>query len=107
MAEDLYDGAFDGVEKLTTREREILKLFSQGLQNKVVAAELSIAEETVKSHAKSIYRKLRVRNRTGASTLFAKHSQPASPVCSPVDSPKPRVTPKGLPRTGDSGRPGF
>ena len=99
MAEDLYDGAFDGVEKLTTREREILKLFSQGLQNKVVAAELSIAEETVKSHAKSIYRKLRVRNRTGASTLFAMRSQSVPPALTgglpEAEGYPERVTPNG------------
>ena len=79
MTEDLDDGASHAVEKLTARERQILELFSRGLQNKVVAAELSIAEETVKSHAKSIYRKLRVRNRTGASMLLATRSRPVPP----------------------------
>jgi len=80
MTENLCDGAFDAVEVLTAREREILELFSQGLQNKVVATQLCITEGTVKSHAKSIYHKLGVRNRTEAATLFIRHSYPGTPV---------------------------
>lgn len=53
MTENPDDGALYGIEVLTAREREILELFSQGLQNKMIATELSIAEETVRSHARS------------------------------------------------------
>jgi DNA-binding NarL/FixJ family response regulator len=62
--------AFDPIDMLTSREREILELFAQGLENKVVAVQLSVSEETVRAHAKSIYRKLRVRNRTQAAFLL-------------------------------------
>jgi DNA-binding CsgD family transcriptional regulator len=55
---------------LTAREREILELFSRGLQNKVVATQLSIAEGTVKAHARSMYRKLYVTNRVQAILAF-------------------------------------
>jgi len=84
---------------LTGREREILELFSQGLQNKVIATELSITEETVRSHAKSIYRKLRVRNRTGASMLLATHSRPVPQALTDglpeAEGYPERVTPNG------------
>jgi two-component system nitrate/nitrite response regulator NarP len=62
--------AFDPIETLTSREREVLGLFAQGLENKVIAAQLSVSEETVRAHAKNIYRKLRVRNRMQASLLL-------------------------------------
>ena len=51
--------------ELTRREVEIAGLVSQGLPNKAVAGQLGIAEGTVKIHLHSIYRKLRVLNRTG------------------------------------------
>ncbi len=54
MTARLDDGAFDGVGVLRAREREILDLFSKGLQNRVVATERSIAEETVRSHARVV-----------------------------------------------------
>ena len=99
MTEISDDGAFDAVERLTGREREILELFSQGLQNKVIATELSITEETVRSHAKSIYRKLRVRNRTGASMLLATCERPVPPALTDglpeAEGYPERVTPNG------------
>jgi DNA-binding NarL/FixJ family response regulator len=48
-------------------------MFAQGLPNKKVAAELSISEQTVKCHAKSIYRKLGVASRVKAVLLYLKH----------------------------------
>jgi DNA-binding NarL/FixJ family response regulator len=54
-----------GDQRLTKREAEIAGLVSQGLANKVVAGLLGVREGTVKIHLHSIYRKLRVANRTG------------------------------------------
>lgn len=51
---------------LTKREAELLELLTEGLPNKEVARHLCISEETVKSHLKSIYRKLSVSDRTEA-----------------------------------------
>jgi FixJ family two-component response regulator len=45
-------------ETLTPREREILALVSSGLMNKQVAAELGLAEITVKIHRGHIMRKM-------------------------------------------------
>ncbi len=51
---------------LTPRQREILILMAQGLQNKDIAAALGTLEGTVKVHVKGILQKLAVNNRTHA-----------------------------------------
>ena len=56
-------------ERLTTREREIVRLMLLGHSSKSIAHCLDIAVGTVKNHRKSIYRKLAVRSQ---STLFAR-----------------------------------
>ena len=51
---------------LTDRELEIMDLLARGLQNKHIAANLSITKETVKSHLKTIFKKLGASNRQNA-----------------------------------------
>ena len=51
---------------LTSRELEILALLPSGLSGQKLAKELFITESTLKTHLGSIYRKLQVRNRSGA-----------------------------------------
>ena len=51
---------------LSTRERTVVLLMGRGLSNKRIARQLSIAPETVKSHAKSIFLKLTVQTRAHA-----------------------------------------
>lgn len=53
-------------ESLTTREREVLELVSQGLSNKLIARRLQISEHTVKFHISSISGKLGASSRTEA-----------------------------------------
>jgi LuxR family maltose regulon positive regulatory protein len=53
-------------EALTTRERDILAMISQGLSNKHIARTLKISPETVKSHVKNIFLKLAVSTRAAA-----------------------------------------
>ncbi|NIS79028.1 MAG: response regulator [Anaerolineales bacterium] len=53
-------------ELLTGRERQILRLVSQGLSNRAIAQTLSISMNTVKYHMKNIFQKLAVQNRTEA-----------------------------------------
>jgi LuxR family transcriptional regulator, maltose regulon positive regulatory protein len=55
------------VEPLTPRERDVLRLISQGLSNKEIADKLFIALNTVKRHTSSIYGKLGVKSRTQAA----------------------------------------
>ena len=51
---------------LTTREMQIIDLWSAGLTDKEVASRLVVSFETVKSHAKNILRKLKAHNRIEA-----------------------------------------
>lgn len=63
-----YTGpAADPEEDLTAREKEVLGLIGRGLRNVDVAASLDLAESTVASHIKSIYRKLGISSRAEAS----------------------------------------
>ena len=56
----------EGVQPLTFREQEVLTLVAEGNSNKVVAAELGIAERTVKNHLTFIMTKLNAMDRTHA-----------------------------------------
>lgn len=51
---------------LSVREGEILQLLVRGLSYKMIAAELHITLETVRSHIKRIYKKLQVNSATEA-----------------------------------------
>jgi ATP/maltotriose-dependent transcriptional regulator MalT len=51
---------------LSARERTVVLLMGHGLSNKMIARRLSIAPETVKSHAKRIFLKLTVQSRAQA-----------------------------------------
>jgi len=55
-----------GRDGLTTRERNVLAMISEGLSNKRVARALEISPETVKSHVKRIFLKLAVSTRAEA-----------------------------------------
>lgn len=51
------------IAALTEREREVVVLIGEGLQNRSIAHELSITETTVRHHLTSIFAKLGVTNR--------------------------------------------
>jgi DNA-binding NarL/FixJ family response regulator len=63
QAGEFWPGAHLG---LTQRESEVLGLMVRGLSNRAIARELIIGEETVKSHTRSMYRKLEVDERAQA-----------------------------------------
>lgn len=58
--------ARSGEHPLTAREVEVLRLLVQGMRNKEIGARLSISEETVRVHLKSIFVKFSVHDRTAA-----------------------------------------
>ncbi|HET6448470.1 MAG TPA: response regulator transcription factor [Conexibacter sp.] len=55
---------------LSVRERQVLSLVVMGLMNGEIAAQLFVAESTVKSHLSSAFAKLGVRSRTEAIELI-------------------------------------
>jgi DNA-binding NarL/FixJ family response regulator len=57
---------------LTPREIEVLQLIATGNPNKVVADKLSVTEDTIKIHVKSILSKLGANDRTHAVTIALK-----------------------------------
>jgi DNA-binding NarL/FixJ family response regulator len=52
--------------KLTSREMEVLTLVAQGLNNRDIAKELFISENTVKNHVRNILEKLHLHSRMEA-----------------------------------------
>ena len=61
-----------GEDSLSDREISVLRLVAAGQANKEVARALSVSEDTVKAHLKSIFTKLDVNDRTQAVTLAVK-----------------------------------
>jgi DNA-binding NarL/FixJ family response regulator len=61
-----------GEKALTPKELEVLRLVALGNANKLIAAQLSISEETVKSRVKNILDKLGANDRTHAVTIALK-----------------------------------
>ena len=58
---------------LTQREREVALLVADGLRSREVAERLGIASQTVKSHLKTIFDKLGVRNRVELARRLVQH----------------------------------
>src|SRR5262245_24482143 len=58
-----------GEETLSQREISVLRLVAEGRANKEIAHQISVSEDTVKAHLKSIFTKLDVGDRTQAVTL--------------------------------------
>ncbi|MCX9193811.1 DNA-binding response regulator [Carbonactinospora thermoautotrophica] len=63
QAGEFWPGAHLG---LTQRESEVLGFLVAGLSNRAIASKLVLGEETVKSHVRSIFRKLDVNDRASA-----------------------------------------
>lgn len=54
----------ENFERLTEREKEIVRLVSNGMSNQEIADQLVISEHTVKTHISNILKKLELNNRT-------------------------------------------
>lgn len=64
------------LQSLTARENEVLALIADGLTNRQIGEELSLAEKTVKNYVSSLLSKLGVQRRTQAAVLRAETRPP-------------------------------
>ncbi len=60
------DGRPVALQELSDREIEVLRLVARGLSNLEIGAEMYLSEATIKSHVRSLLRKLGLRDRTQA-----------------------------------------
>jgi two-component system nitrate/nitrite response regulator NarL len=69
----------DLLAALTDRERQIMRLVSEGLSNKAIGRRLNIAGGTIKVHLHNIYQKLEIANRLAALAIADKERQTMAP----------------------------
>lgn len=62
ILEEPCDGATLGISKLTKREKQILKMVSEGKTSNVIAEELNLSALTVDTHRKNILNKCKAKN---------------------------------------------
>ncbi|MDW5444409.1 response regulator transcription factor [Polaromonas sp. SM01] len=65
--------AADPIDRLSDREKEVLKMVASGYTSGEIGLRLTISCQTVNAHTKNIYRKLHVRNRAHAVSYAARH----------------------------------
>ena len=63
----------DNAAGLTPRQLEVLALLVKGCSNKEIAAQMQLAEATVKMHVSAIFKTLGVSNRTQAAIAVEQH----------------------------------
>jgi two-component system nitrate/nitrite response regulator NarL len=63
---------------LTDRERQIMRLVSEGLSNKEIGRRLNISDGTIKVHLHHVFQKLEISNRTVLATLALSKDDVAS-----------------------------
>jgi DNA-binding NarL/FixJ family response regulator len=60
----------NAIKSLTTQQLKVLKLLAVGKSSHEIAAQLEVAEPTVRTHLTEIYHRLNVKNRTQAMVLY-------------------------------------
>jgi DNA-binding NarL/FixJ family response regulator len=80
---------------LTSRQRQILRLLQQGLDNQSISQELGLSVKTVENHLTRIYRQLNVQSRLEAVSYTIEHPEmfgsPAMPAAKTSSLPPPLI----------------
>jgi|SRR5580693_7934885 NarL family two-component system response regulator LiaR len=63
----------DPLQPLTPRERDVLRLIARGHSNRQIGRDLTIGEQTVKTHVRSILAKLGLQDRVQAAIFALRH----------------------------------
>jgi DNA-binding NarL/FixJ family response regulator len=61
------------MEQLTSQEQRILELIGEGMTNRQIARQMSLAEKTVKNYVSSLLSKLGLQSRTQAAIFATRH----------------------------------
>ena len=61
------------LDELTAQENRLLELIAEGMTNRQIAAEMFLAEKTVKNYVSQLLAKLGLQRRTQAAVLAARH----------------------------------
>jgi DNA-binding NarL/FixJ family response regulator len=102
-ASDSHGGSIAVGGLLTQRESEVLPLLQLGRSNAQIALALQVGVETIRTHARNIYRKLGVSSRRELSAPFG--SVVSQRRSSPTPSPRRRsATLRARPRRGHGTR---
>ncbi len=96
----------DGMQLLTKREEEVVRLVAEGLQNREIAKELNLSEHTIKNYLFHIFEKLGVSSRVELVLYAVSSAKPGQTPAVPSDSqgkkPAGSVNTTGnAPRVGD------
>ncbi len=71
LAQQARQGHLQSLAELTEREREVMKLVTEGRPNKLIADELDISVRTVEVHRARIFDKMKVRSAVELANLLA------------------------------------
>lgn len=66
----IQDGRFNGLNKLTRRQKDVLELLAEGFSNRSIAEKLGLTVSTIKGHVSKILDILEAQNRTQATLML-------------------------------------
>jgi DNA-binding NarL/FixJ family response regulator len=75
--------AVPALDRLTLRERQVLKRIAEGARNREIAQELALSTKTVEKHRSKLMRKLNLRNIAALTSFAIEHRVTALPSQSP------------------------
>jgi DNA-binding NarL/FixJ family response regulator len=77
------------IARLSPQERQVLTLLADGMTNRQIAAELYLAEKTIKNYVTSVLSKMGMTRRTEAAVYAARHLDPRPDAAEPSRDVRP------------------